>query len=117
MPSGCRPKRATWYEYRGSGAGKFTVSDTGGSTAGRSTIIRMLPDLLQSVFYRICCNLSAAGSALPGQRKRTAGRLNFTDQTPVVISYLCGGQGTVDIPGWSPDGNGVVCVSNSSPTK
>jgi len=78
MPSGCRPKRATWYEYRGSGAGKFTVSDTGGSTAGR---------------------------------------LNFTDQTPVVISYLCGGQGAVDIPGWSPDGNGVVCVSNSSPTK
>jgi len=34
-------------------------------------------------------------------------------QTPEVIAYLYGGHGTINVPGWSPDGRKVAIVSNS----
>ena len=33
--------------------------------------------------------------------------------TPKVIAYLYGGQGTINVPSWSPDGKQIAFVSNS----
>ena len=35
--------------------------------------------------------------------------------TPKVIAYLYGGQGTMNVPSWSPDGRQLAFVSNSVP--
>lgn len=44
------------------------------------------------------------------------GKRDFTAATPEVIAYLYGGQGTINVPGWSPDGKQVAFVSNSGAT-
>ena len=41
------------------------------------------------------------------------GKQVFITATPEVIAYLYGGQGTINVPGWSPDGTRVAFVSNS----
>ena len=33
--------------------------------------------------------------------------------TPKVIAYVYGGQGTINVPSWSPDGRMLAFVSNS----
>ena len=33
--------------------------------------------------------------------------------TPKVIAYLYGGQGTINVPSWSPDSKQIAFVSNS----
>ena len=35
--------------------------------------------------------------------------------TPKVLAYLYGGQGTMNVPSWSPDGNQLAFVSNTVP--
>ena len=35
---------------------------------------------------------------------------------PKIIAYLYGGQGTINVPSWSPDGKRIAFVSNSGPT-
>ncbi len=42
---------------------------------------------------------------------------DFAALTPEVIAYLYGGQGTINVPGWSPDGTMMAFVSNSGPTE
>ncbi len=34
--------------------------------------------------------------------------------TPTVVAYLYGGQGTINVPSWSPDGKHVAFISNSA---
>jgi Tol biopolymer transport system component len=41
----------------------------------------------------------------------------ITPSTPEVIAYLYGGQGTINVPSWSPDGKKIAFVSNSGPTE
>ena len=36
-----------------------------------------------------------------------------TGGTPTVIAYLYGGQGTINVPSWSPDGKKIAFVSNT----
>jgi Tol biopolymer transport system component len=43
------------------------------------------------------------------------GLQDFAAVTPEVIAYLYGGQGTINVPSWSPDGKKVAFVSNSGP--
>jgi Tol biopolymer transport system component len=33
--------------------------------------------------------------------------------TPKVMAYLYGGQGTMNVPSWSPDGKKIAFVSNN----
>lgn len=44
---------------------------------------------------------------------KEAGNQYRAAATPEVIAYLYGGQGTINVPGWSPDGKKVAFVSNS----
>ena len=37
--------------------------------------------------------------------------------TPRVIAYVYGGQGTINVPSWSPDSRRIAFVSNSGPVK
>jgi Tol biopolymer transport system component len=32
---------------------------------------------------------------------------------PRIITYVYGGQGTINVPSWSPDGKRIALVSNS----
>ena len=34
--------------------------------------------------------------------------------TPKVIAYVYGGQGTINVPSWSPDGTQIAFVSNTA---
>lgn len=45
------------------------------------------------------------------------GRQDFAALTPEVIAYLYGGQGTINVPSWSPDGSKIAFVSNSGTTE
>jgi Tol biopolymer transport system component len=33
--------------------------------------------------------------------------------TPKVIGYVYGGQGTINVPSWSPDGKKIAFVTNT----
>lgn len=40
-------------------------------------------------------------------------KLDSKEHSPIVIAYLYGGQGTINVPSWSPDGSEIAFVSNS----
>lgn len=41
-------------------------------------------------------------------------RLDMDGGNPKVIAYLYGGQGTINVPSWSPDGTQIAFVSNTA---
>jgi Tol biopolymer transport system component len=42
--------------------------------------------------------------------------MGMDGSTPKVVAYLFGGQGTINVPSWSPDGARIAFVSNTSLT-
>jgi Tol biopolymer transport system component len=40
--------------------------------------------------------------------------MNIDGSNPKVIAYLYGGQGTINVPSWSPDGTRIAFVSNTA---
>jgi Tol biopolymer transport system component len=42
-------------------------------------------------------------------------RMPINGGAPEVVAYLYGGQGTMNVPSWSPDGTKVAFVSNTAP--
>ena len=44
-------------------------------------------------------------------------RLTPANESSPVIAYLYGGQGTINVPSWSPDSKRIAFVSNSAVTQ
>lgn len=51
----------------------------------------------------------------PAARRVYLREMALDGGTPRVLAYLYGGQGTINVPSWSPDGRQVAFVSNSCP--
>jgi len=49
----------------------------------------------------------------PFCKRVTLGLMPVTGGEPKVIAYLHGGQGTINVPSWSPDSKQIAFVSNS----
>jgi Tol biopolymer transport system component len=74
------------------------------------------PDGKQIVFVTYLVNEVDPGDHPPA--KRVYLRLMPLDGgTPRVVAYLYGGQGTMNVPSWSPDGRQLAFVSNTVPRR
>ena len=47
------------------------------------------------------------------QARATCGSCRSRGGTPQVIAYVYGGQGTINVPSWSPDSRMLAFVSNT----
>ena len=53
----------------------------------------------------------------PSYKRVMLRMMPVTGGEPVVLAYLYGGQGTINVPSWSPDSKQIAFVSNSGLTK
>lgn len=53
----------------------------------------------------------------PAYRRVTLRLMPVSGGAPKVIAYLYGGQGTINVPSWSPDSKSIAFVSNSVSSK
>jgi len=53
-------------------------------------------------------------NAHPSYKRVTLNLMPVSGGAPKVIAYLYGGQGTINVPSWSPDSRSIAFVSNSS---
>jgi TolB protein len=51
----------------------------------------------------------------PAAKRVYLRRMAVEGDTPTVVAYLYGGQGTMNVPSWSPDGRRLAFVSNTVP--
>ncbi len=57
----------------------------------------------------------AAGDHPPCKRVLIRMMAVNSQEKPTVLAYLYGGQGTINVPSWSPDGKQIAFVSNTFP--
>ena len=68
------------------------------------------------IVYRVTKLNSAIDDPLrndPGTIRYGLNNNNFPSGVPRTIAYLYGGQGSMNVPGWSPDSTRIAFVSNS----
>jgi Tol biopolymer transport system component len=53
----------------------------------------------------------------PAAKRVYLRRMPLDGDTPKVLAYLYGGQGTMNVPSWSPDGSQLAFVSNTVPNR
>ena len=74
------------------------------------------PDSKSFVFISYLPNEAAPGDH-PAAKRVYLRLLPLDGGTPQVLAYLYGGQGTINVPSWSPDGSQLAFVSNTVPQK
>jgi Tol biopolymer transport system component len=52
-------------------------------------------------------------NAHPSYKRVTLNLMPVSGGAPRIIAYLYGGQGTINVPSWSPDSKSIAFVSNS----
>lgn len=52
-------------------------------------------------------------NAHPSYKRVMLRLMSVSGGAPRVIAYLYGGQGTINVPSWSPDSQSMAFVSNS----
>jgi TolB protein len=72
------------------------------------------PDGKQIVFVTYLVNEVDPGSH-PAAKRVYLRLIPLDGGTPVVLAYLYGGQGTMNVPSWSPDSKKIAFVSNTVP--
>ena len=72
------------------------------------------PDGQSIVFVTYMVN-EVAPSDHPAAKRVYLRRMALDGSTPDVLAYLYGGQGTMNVPSWSPDGKMIAFVSNTVP--
>ena len=72
------------------------------------------PDGKQFIFVTYLVG-EAAPSDHPAAKRVYLRSMALDGGTPKVLAYLYGGQGTMNVPSWSPDGKKVAFVSNTVP--
>jgi TolB protein len=73
------------------------------------------PDGKQVVFISYLLDEVAPGDHPPAKRVFLR-IMPFEGGTPKVLAYLYGGQGSMNVPSWSPDGKQLAFVSNTVPS-
>ena len=72
------------------------------------------PDGKMVVFISYLVNEVAPGDH-PAAKRVYLRLMPLDGGTPKVLAYLYGGQGTINVPSWSPDGKQLAFVSNTVP--
>lgn len=72
------------------------------------------PDGKMLVFISYLVNEVAPGDH-PAAKRVYLRLMPLDGGTPKVLAYLYGGQGTINVPSWSPDGKQLAFVSNTVP--
>ena len=72
------------------------------------------PDGQWVIFVTYLVNETAPGDH-PAAKRIYLRLMPLDGGTPKVLAYLYGGQGTMNVPSWSPDGKKVAFVSNTVP--
>jgi Tol biopolymer transport system component len=52
-------------------------------------------------------------NAHPSYKRVMLRMMAVSGSAPKVVAYLYGGQGTINVPSWSPDSKSIAFVSNS----